>query len=171
MTSLTKKQINWLNKCCDSTWTLNPKTGLVDVFSDFDCSDQGLTDFKGVKFGVVDGTFDCDKNRLTSLEGAPLKVGGSFYCGSNALTSLEGAPLKDGGSFFDCENNPVSEETLAKIYDKMKKGDSFMIAAGSLINKMGKKDRKLISKQLSKKGITEDKIEAIKSWCSIRKMI
>ena len=213
MTSLTKKQINWLNKCCDSTWTLNPKTGLVDVFSDFDCSDKGLTEFKGVKFGVVDGTFDCDKNRLTSLEGAPLKVGGdfycsynrltslegapqevvlsfvcqnnhltslegaplkvggSFYCGSNALTSLEGAPLKDGGSFFDCENNPVSEETLAKIYDKMKKGDSFMIAAGSLINKMGKKDRKLISKQLSKKGITEDKIEAIKSWCSIRKMI
>ena len=53
----------------------------------------------------------------------------------------------------------------------MKKGDSFMIAAGSLINKMGKKDLKLISKQLSKKGITEDKIEAIKSWCSIRKMI
>ena len=192
MTSLTKKQINWLNKCCDSTWTLNPKTGLVDVFSDFDCSDQGLTDFKGVKFGVVDGTFDCDKNRLTSLEGAPLKVGGDFYCSynrltslegapqevvlsfvcqNNHLTSLEGAPLKVGGDFYCSENNPVSEETLAKIYDKMKKGDSFMIAAGSLINKMGKKDRKLISKQLSKKGITEDKIEAIKSWCSIRKMI
>ena len=254
MTSLTKKQINWLNKCCDSTWTLNPKTGLVDVFSDFDCSDQGLIDFKGVKFGVVDGTFDCDKNRLTSLEGAPqevsgdfwcdnnsltslegapqkvgvdfycrsnaltslegapqevgvgfycqnnhltslegapLKVGGSFYCGSNALTSLEGAPQEVGGSFycvknrltslegaplkvggnFGCDDNPVSKRTLAKIYDKMKKGDSFMIAAGSLINKMGKKDLKLISKQLSKKGITEDKIEAIKSWCSIRKMI
>ena len=275
MTSLTKKQINWLNKCCDSTWTLNPKTGLVDVFSDFDCSDQGRRDFKGVKFGVVDGNFDCDKNRLTSLKGAPLKVGvsfycsynaltslkgapqevgmgfycysnrltslkgapqsvsgdfwcdnnrltslegapqkvgGDFYCRSNALTSLEGAPLKVDGYFdcdnnrltslegapqevsdgFDCQNNhltslegaplkvdggfccgnnPVSKRTLAKIYDKMKKGDSFMIAAGSLINKMGKKDLKLISKQLSKKGITEDKIEAIKSWCSIRKMI
>ena len=233
MTSLTKKQINWLNKCCDSTWTLNPKTGLVDVFSDFDCSDQGRRDFKGVKFGVVDGNFDCDKNRLTSLKGAPLKVGGNFYCSYNALTSLEGAPQevgmgfycysnrltslkgapqsvsgdfwcdnnrltslegapqKVGGGFycqnnhltslegaplkvdggFCCGNNPVSKRTLAKIYDKMKKGDSFMIAAGSLINKMGKKDLKLISKQLSKKGITEDKIEAIKSWCSIRKMI
>ena len=254
MTSLTKKQINWLNKCCDSTWTLNPKTGLVDVFSDFNCYDQGLIDFKGVKFGVVDGYFYCDKNRLTSLEGAPLKVGGNFdcqnnhltslegapqevgggfycysnrltslkgapqevghdfdcdknqltslkgapqkvgcdfycsynrltslegapqevgvgfYCVKNRLTSLEGAPLKVDGSFY-CGNNPVSKRTLAKIYDKMKKGDSFMIAAGSLINKMGKKDLKLISKQLSKKGITEDKIEAIKSWCSIRKMI
>ena len=143
MTSLTKKQINWLNKCCDSTWTLNPKTGLVDVFSDFDCSDQGRRDFKGVKFGVVDGNFDCDKNRLTSLKGAPLKVGVSFYCSYNALTSLVGAP-KRARCGLSCVNNPVSEKTLKAIFTKMKKDTSYLAAVESLWSKIPQDDQVLL---------------------------
>jgi hypothetical protein len=97
--------VKWLDKCSNSTpdarkWKLNPKTGLVDVDGDFDCSMQGLKDLKGVRFGVVTGDFICGFNQLTSLEGAPQKVGGDFYAAHNPLTSLEGAPKTVGGSFY-----------------------------------------------------------------------
>ena len=55
------------------------------------------------KFGRVDGYFDCDGcPSLTSLEGAPQKVGGNFYCRNcPSLTSHEGAPKKIGGRFIN----------------------------------------------------------------------
>jgi hypothetical protein len=241
MASLTQEQINWLDKCTTingikGSWTLNPKTGLVDVDGRFNCSKQGLSDFKGVKFGSVgkyfscsenqltslegapqsvgeksrgggDGHFNCSYNRLTSLVGAPQKVKGHFWCCNNRLTSLVGAPQRverdfycennrlisiegapqmfmslngipqtyyyyDGpdGNFY-CKGNPVSQKTLYAISSKMKECHSFVIAAASLRNEMSKKDYKLISNSLSKKGITEDKIQAIISWYSIRNMI
>ena len=176
MTSLTQEQRKWLNECViingiKGSWTLNPKTGLVDVEKDFSCSFQGLSDFKGVKFGVVNGYFDCSYNRLTSLVGAPQSVGRDFVCSYNRLTSLEGAPQRfmslngaprrycylfvvEGidqvrhGCFvgdFDCKGNPVSQKTLYAISSKMKEGHSFVIAAASLRNEMGEKDWRLIS--------------------------
>ena len=58
------------------------------------------------KFGRVDAFFDCAGcTSLTSLEGAPQKVGRDFYCSNcTSLTSLEGAPQKVGGDFrcSDC---------------------------------------------------------------------
>ena len=56
-------------------------------------------------WGEVDGFFNCGRcDKLTSLEGAPKKVGGYFYCGyCDKLTSLEGAP-KIVGSGFYCES-------------------------------------------------------------------
>jgi len=166
MTSLTKKQIDWLDKCAKGRWTLNPKTGFVDVDGGFDCSHQRLKGFKGVKFGIVSGGFDCDYNSLTTLEGAPQSVGDSFDCHSNRLISLVGAPQKVGGYFYCVNNrltslegapqdvgeglfmgwgNPVSEKTLDAIFRKMQKGDSFWVAATNLKNKMSKKDWKLIA--------------------------
>ena len=107
MTTLTKKQINWLDKCAKGKWTLNTMTGLVDVAVTFDCRKQGLKGFKGVKFGVVKGSFYCYGNQLTSLEGAPQKVGGDFNCAYNSLTSLEGAPQKVGVD-FKCSYNQLT---------------------------------------------------------------
>ena len=45
-------------------------------------------------FGEISDSFNISRTRnLTSLEGAPKKVGGSFYCNDcTSLTSLEGAP-------------------------------------------------------------------------------
>jgi len=111
-TPLTEDQISWLNKSerLDwkiGKWKLNHQTGLVDVDGDFDCMKQGLTDFKGVKFGRVSGHFFCGYNRLTTLEGAPQSVGGDFRCYDNELTSLVGAPQTVGGSFY-CENNELT---------------------------------------------------------------
>jgi hypothetical protein len=109
---LNKEQIEFLNMCTiiprvggptRSKWTLNEKTGLVDIEGDFSCYHvygEGLTDFKGVNFGVVTGDFDCRHNMITSLEGAPQEVGGNFGCRDNKLTSLEGAPQKVGDSFY-----------------------------------------------------------------------
>ena len=104
---LTKRQINWLDKCAKGGWSLNPLTGLVDVDVDFYCAGQGLKDFKGVAFGHVDGGFGCDNNQLTSLDGAPKTVKGNFICRSNQITSLEGAPQTVGGSFY-CGSNQLT---------------------------------------------------------------
>jgi hypothetical protein len=185
-TFLTEEQIEWLNSCTEGTWKLNPSTGLVDVNGDFDCVQQNLTDFKGVAFGHVSGyfycdnnqltslegapqkvgdVFDCRSNRLTSLEGAPLTVGRGFYCGNNRLTSLVGAPLTVGnficnnnqitslvgapqtvGTIFHCNDNPVSEKTLASIFSLMKKGKSYQQALEEFWPKMDDADRILMYK-------------------------
>jgi len=142
---LSQEQTEWLDKCTIGKWTLNPQTGLVDVNGGFYCHYQGLTDFKGVRFGVVTGCFGCSSNELTSLEGAPQKVelsfncynneltslkdapqevGGDFNCSFNKLTSLEGAPKKVGWDFY-CSGNPVSESALENIYDRMRSGVSW----------------------------------------------
>jgi hypothetical protein len=123
----------------------------VDVSGDFTCFNQNLTDFKGVRFGVVTRNFDCNNNKLTSLEGAPQKlrgyfdcsrneltslkdapqeVGGSFYCSENELTSLEGAPREVKG-YFSCSDNPVSESVLKSLYKKMQSGMSWPDAVAS----------------------------------------
>ena len=129
--TLTEEQIKWLNECTRrtwSTWKLNSQTGLVDVDGCFSCYEQGLSDFKGVRFGVVEGGFrcynnlltslvgapreverhfSCSDNRLTSLVGAPEKVRVDFHCDNNLLTSLEGAPREVGFS-FNCYNNRLT---------------------------------------------------------------
>ena len=103
---LTQAQKNWLDKCTQGTWSLNKK-GLVDIDGSFNCKEQNLEDFKGVKFGVVRGYFDCSYNKLTSLEGAPQEVRGRFDCSYNKLTSLVGAPRVVRRS-FDCDNNKLT---------------------------------------------------------------
>ena len=104
---LTPEQVEWLDQCTKGTWKLNPRTGLVDVNGDFDCRGQGLSDFKGVRFGEVGGNFSCSKNQLTTLEGAPEEVGGDFWCHTNQLTTLEGAPQKVGENFW-CDHNQLT---------------------------------------------------------------
>jgi len=106
-TELSQEQIKWLNGCTLGNWTLNPQTGLVDVDGGFYCNNQNLTDFKGVRFGVVAGSFKCYANKLTSLEGAPLEVWSDFDCYKNELTSLKDAPQEVGGT-FDCHSNELT---------------------------------------------------------------
>ena len=83
---LSQEQTDWLNKCSKGTWKLNPETGLVDVSGDFRCNAQKLSSFKGVRFGSISGKFDCHDNSLTSLEGAPRKVGGHVHCTGNPIS-------------------------------------------------------------------------------------
>jgi len=111
---LNKQQITFLDKFSKGRWTLNEETGLVDIDGDFYGDGEQysipLTDFKGIRFGVVTGVFDCSNNELTSIEGAPQEVGRGFYCSYNQLTSLEGAPQKVGRGFNCSGNNLTSLE-------------------------------------------------------------
>ena len=113
--SLLKEQVmitpeakEWLDKICNrsqSTWTADNRG--VTVQGDFLCWGLGLQDFKGVTFIKVTGDFNCSRNNLTSLVGAPQIVGGTFDCMMNKLTSLKGAPRTVGVS-FDCSDNNLT---------------------------------------------------------------
>ena len=106
-TGLTAEQEEFLNGCTNGTWSYNLATGLVDVEGDFVCARMELKNFKGIKFGKVSGSCDCSRNKLTSLEGSPQKVGGYFLCDKNKLTSLAGAPQEVGKGFY-CGNNKLT---------------------------------------------------------------
>jgi hypothetical protein len=90
------------------------------VNGDFNCSNNKLVSLKGSPKSVG-VSFFCHKNRLTSLEGAPQLVGKAFVCSNNILTSLEGAPQSVNGSFNCSENNLVSlkgaPEVVNGIFD------------------------------------------------------
>ena len=167
--ALTQEQISWLDECANDGWKLNPQTGFVDVVGGFYCTEQGLTDLKGVRFGKVSGNFWCDGNQLTSLVGAPQSVGGGFYCENNQLTSLVGAPQTVNGDFwcdgnqltslegvpksvdgdFNCADNPVSESTLDAIFALMKSGMGYQQALEEHWPEMGDEDRGLMYKQMT----------------------
>ncbi len=211
---LTPEQIEWLDECIDGTWTLNPQTGLVDVDGDFGCSRMDLPDFKDVRFGVVSGYFYCYGNQLTTLEGAPQRVGGGFSCSDNQLTTLEGAPQKVGWDFycnnnqltslegaprevegdFRCDNNqltslvgapqrvrlifycygnPVSNETLKRIFSLMKKGESHMQAVESLWSKIPLEDQTLLYRPEFEWVSPEErrKLEALRAYQGFKGMI
>ncbi len=122
---LTEKQEKWLNRCVGGySWArsrrghfeVNQETGLVDIYGTFDCSNQGLEDFMGIRFGVVTGRyFNCSRNELTSLEGAPLEIGSEnckimgceFLCSHNNLKKL-GNVLPNQKNYlnhFGCSDN------------------------------------------------------------------
>jgi hypothetical protein len=77
---------------------------VVDVNGAVDLYKRELTSFP-VQFGKVTEWFNCSRNQLTTLVGAPKKVGKSFHCFNNQLTSLAGAPQTVDG-WFDCTDNP-----------------------------------------------------------------
>lgn len=88
-------------------WKYDAEKDLIDVWGDFYCAGQGLKDFKGVKFGKIDGHFNCSNNELTSLEGAPRYVVKSFDCSNNKLTSLEGGPDGVWWGDYKCSKNQL----------------------------------------------------------------
>ena len=56
-----------------------------------DTQSKIIEDLKKKKKGIENQYFSCNKNQLSSLEGAPRTIGGSFYCYNNPnLHSLDG---------------------------------------------------------------------------------
>ena len=76
------------------------------VSGDFWCNRNKLTSLKGAP-KLVGGDFWCSWNKLESLEGAPREVGGSMWCSDLGLTSLKGAPREVGGT-FQCAQNKLT---------------------------------------------------------------
>ena len=86
-------------------WSVN-SDGTVDVDGDVMLYNKELSELP-LKFGEVSGSFHCNYNKLTSLEGAPSRVGDNFNCEDNYLTTLEFAPSGVGGN-FNCEWNKLT---------------------------------------------------------------
>jgi hypothetical protein len=55
----------------------------------------------------VKGSFWCESNQLSTLDGAPRTVGVDFDCAYNKLTSLTGAPRTIKGK-FNCSRNQLT---------------------------------------------------------------
>ena len=81
----------------------------VEIKGSFFCDENRLTTLQGGP-KTVEGDFYCHVNRLTTLAGGPKTVRGNFFCYDNKLTTLAGAPKTVGGGFF-CYNNRLT--TLA----------------------------------------------------------
>ncbi len=95
--------------------------GTVNIGGYVYLSGLGLERFP-VRFGAVGGDFYCHKNRLTSLEGAPVTVGGNFSCRNNRLTSLEGAPGSVGWDFYCSYNRLTSLVGVHRILRRIAGG-------------------------------------------------
>jgi hypothetical protein len=108
---LTPSSIRWLDKSSRKSWSINESTGKIDVARNFSSMGSNKLGFRGVKFGEVYGDFEIGDLGLTSLEGAPEKVGGSFRIYSNSkLTSLKGGPLEVVQNFMCVGSNLSSLE-------------------------------------------------------------
>ena len=70
----------------------DPSTGLVHINGSFRAYRKKLKNFRGIKFGIILGDFDCSNNDLSSTEGFPIEVHGDFKASSNRLKSLVGGP-------------------------------------------------------------------------------
>ncbi len=87
-----------------------PDLSTITIKGSFNCSRNKLKSLKGAP-RVVEGNFDCsyNNNSLSSLKGAPEIVNGDFDCNQTGLITLEGAPKSVGGD-FSCYANQL--ETL-----------------------------------------------------------
>jgi hypothetical protein len=87
------------------------KTKLPDgtwhAHGDLDVSYMNLSTLENLNVSIVDGSFNCSNNTLTSLEGCPNEIRDGFYCLNTNLTSLEGSPAKVNGN-FDCNYNKLT---------------------------------------------------------------
>jgi hypothetical protein len=72
--------------------------GVVTSHSDVYLFEYGLEKLP-MKFDRVEGDFDCNNNKLTTLEGSPKEVHGLFDCSDNKLSLLDGAPSRVNGNF------------------------------------------------------------------------
>ena len=89
------------------TYTLTPNG--YDVEGSIDLSNLNLTKIP-FKFHKISRNFDCDNNKLTTLENSPIYVQGNFNCSLNLLTSLKYSPKIIGDSFFCSHNNLTTME-------------------------------------------------------------
>ena len=77
------------------------------IYGSFDCCRNKLTTLEGAPI-EVDGYFDCSENKLITLEGGPTRVINDFYCTYNKLTSLKGSPIEVGDEFWCYDNQLIS---------------------------------------------------------------
>ena len=104
---------NWLKEMKINNYVINEDL-TVDIKGDVNLISKGLSQIP-IQFGIIDGSFNCSWNNLTSLEGCPQLIGSSFYCSRNELTSLEGCTQKIHGGFYCSDNKLTSLKYCPEI--------------------------------------------------------
>lgn len=94
----------WLNCYGVKGYIIN-HDATVDVVGEVRLHNMELDEL-GVQFGKIYGDFHCNRNKLTSLKGAPYFIEGDAFFNDNKLTSLEYAPSHVGKTFF-CQRNQL----------------------------------------------------------------
>jgi hypothetical protein len=106
---ITQEEKDHIDQVCDrytiKNYSIN-SDGSIDVDGDVDLFRCKLHELP-LKFGKVNGNFNCGQNEFTSLRGCPKTIGGDFRCDGNKLTSLEFSPISVGGD-FSCNNNQLT---------------------------------------------------------------
>lgn len=74
--------------------------------------------FIPVQFGVVQGTFNCMNNQLSSLRGSPKVIESDFLCMENQLTTLEYGPKEVKGQYVADSNQLTSLKGIPEKIDK-----------------------------------------------------
>ena len=95
----------WLRLHRIENYTINEDLS-VDVEGDVDLILLDLVRFP-FRFRNIDGSFYCNNNKLTSLEGCPERVSGNFDCSSNKLSDLQGGCIEVGG-YYSCIGNKIT---------------------------------------------------------------
>ena len=91
---------DYLNNRVKGSWTMNPKTKLIDVDGDFDCSFEMRAAMEsGIQFGKISGNFSAYGNRFEDFTGFPKFVKKEFDVGDNPIKNYEGAPFSVGRRF------------------------------------------------------------------------
>ena len=102
----TRKEIeNWLNEIEIEDYVINEDL-TVDVNEDVNIHEMSIKEIP-IRFGRVNGNFNCNSNLLINLKNCPNVVNGSFYCANNQLTSLEGCLEVISGD-FNCGGNKLT---------------------------------------------------------------
>ena len=120
-------------------YTVDPKTGMVEIFGNFALRYGYYNDLMGIKFSKIHGYMDLFKNNLKNCEGFPYEVKGyvdlaynkidslegctqivgeSFFCDDNNLKTLEGGPIEVGGDYYVTGNPLVSLKGYPKELTK-----------------------------------------------------
>lgn len=95
---MTREQIeNWLTQQGIVNFEITEDLE-VNVNGNVDLYARKLTSIP-IRFGVVNGSFWCARNKLSSLLHAPHTVRGDFYCHNNGR-ALYRCPTVVGGSFY-----------------------------------------------------------------------
>ena len=94
----------WLEEFEISQYTINDNL-TVDVNDHVDISYCHLKKIP-IQFGVINGSFNCSHNKLTTLKGAPFIVRGLFNCSFNLLKDLSYSP-KEAQNLI-CSNNKLT---------------------------------------------------------------
>jgi hypothetical protein len=111
-------------------YTINEQ-GTIDVDGDVVIRYANLRRLP-LRFGIVQGNFNCSGLKLFSLIGAPSYIFRSFICKENNLTSLKHGP-KYVGTNYDCSENNL--ETLDGCAKEV--GGNLLCNNNNLVNLKG----------------------------------